>query len=486
LSAGGIAEMANTAQLRRSINARFTWVSAGLQIALSLRLVISSTGSGSAAEFSVNPVPSVTLSTDGTYLVNKANDQPFFMTGDAAWDLAVQLDRSDVLRYLAARHRQGFNTLWVGLTDRVFQKGAPNNFYGYPPFNGAAPFERYNVNYWAYIDWVLRQTANYGMIVIANPNFVGLSDADGWLAQLLAASPSTLTAWGRFLGNRYKSYPNLIWEVGGDADVINIPGLAAQIAYVANGIKSVDANHLMTVEVCRVCPGGPYSSRDGFGDPSWLDLNWVYATQPEIPAVPQTNYMKYTQPPAAGIMGEDWYELEHSMTPALSRQEGYGAILGGAYLGRIFGNNAIWTFNGPMERAGDPSWQSQLYSVGSVQQGVLGQLFEAREHWKLVPDISKTVMTGGNGSGSALAVTARTKDGQTIISYIPTRRVVTINMSAITDPESEAVAWWFNPRTAAVHEVGTYAARGSRRFMPPSSDDWALVIDSKAAGLGAP
>ncbi len=206
-----------------------------------------------------------------------------------------------------------------------------------------------------------------------------------------------MTAYGKFLGNRYKSYPNIIWVLGGDADPAQT-SIYTKLSNLATGIKSVDAVHLMTFEASRFTngkpvPGGGYSSLDVLsGPPSWLDLNWVYLVPTSIPTGAASNYTR--SPWLPPLLGEDYYELEHSMTAFQLRQEGYWAILSGAYLGRIFGNEAIWTFNSPnAETPGIPTWQSQLGSVGSVEQSILGALFRSREHWKLVPDIDHLAMT---------------------------------------------------------------------------------------------
>ena len=187
------------------------------------------------------------------------------------------------------------------------------------------------------------------------------------------------------------------------------------------------------------------------------------------------------------MMGEDWYEGEHSMTALQVREETYWEALNGCYLGRLFGNDAIWTMGGPSETMG-ATWQSQLSSNGSVTQQYLGTLMRSREFWKMAADITNTYLTSGYGSGSTLSVLSRTSDGQTMIAYIPNGNAttVTINMAGITDAGSQAKCWWYNVQTAATTLIGTYANSGSKTFTPPDSNDWVLVIDSNAAALPAP
>src|SRR5208337_5549815 len=177
-------------------------------------------------------------------------------------------------------------------------------------------------------------------------------------------------------------------------------------------------------EACRECSQGASLGQQstleayaylGEGVPSFMGLNWAYAKDPEVITECQAAYNSASGGAIPPLMGEDTYELDSSVTSAQVRTEGYWEILSGCYLGRMFGNDAIWTFNSPNFQPPGPSWQSQLSSVGSVGQENMGALFRSREHWLLVPDINHTVLTAGYGSGTTISVAARTSDGQTII-----------------------------------------------------------------------
>ena len=62
-------------------------------------------------------------------------------------------------------------------------------------------------------------------------------------------------------------------------------------------------------------PNGGYSSVDAhiiaYGSvQSWLDFNWVYQTGPTVASGAQRCYSQGLP----CLMGEDWYELDHSET----------------------------------------------------------------------------------------------------------------------------------------------------------------------------
>jgi hypothetical protein len=418
---------------------------------------------------------------------------PCFACGEDAAYLNEQLLKSDVEIYLSDRAARGFNVIWLIPVDKVYQSNPPYDAYGNAPFKGA-DFSNFNEAYWNYVDYVMQRCLRYGITVLLMPAFMGLNAKVGYYDDFFRQSDTTLQGYGTFLGNRYKSFPNLIWLLGGDADPNNRPEWA-KLNTLAVGIKAADPGHLMTIEACRfrdasggggAVPNGGYSSVDAhmiaYGSVQpWLDINWVYQTAPTCASGAQRCYSQGKP----CLLGEDWYELDHSMTAAGLRAEGYGAILGGCTLGRLFGNQQIWPFNSP--NSGNPStmpsWQSQLSSEGSVGQQLLGKLFRSRSHHLLAPDTSNAVMMTGASSGS---VCARTSDGKTIIAYLPTSQTVRINMSEITDEGGKASCHWFNPSTGTVIEIGNLATSGTHDFTSPDSNDWVLVIDSAKAALRAP
>jgi hypothetical protein len=432
------------------------------------------------------------LSADKTHLVNTFTNEPVFITGDAPQTISVMLSQADVDTYLADRAARGYNAIWVILIDQHDQTSPPKDYYGNSPFDGAW-YTNEDSAYWANQDWVIQQAASYGITVFANISFVGVSGEGYDYSDLLASSDATVQAYGAWLGNRYKNYSNIVWLLGGDTDLTN-SGIPSKIADFATGLESADPNHLITFEACRAAcsetnSGNGVSALQAYGGtpPSWLNINFVYNTDPTVVSGCQTAFSTAgTLPP---LMGEDWYELEHSMTGFQVREEGYWEALSGCYLGRLLGNNAIWSFNSPnAEISGDPAWQTELSSIGSVGEQYLGALMRSREHWLMVPDTTNTYLTAGYGSGSTLSVLSRTSDGQTMIAYIPNGNAttVTINMAGITSSSSMANAWWFNPSSAAATLIGTYANSGTNNFTPPDSNDWVLVIDDASANLAAP
>jgi hypothetical protein len=459
---------------------------------------VATNSAGGAAETVVPPGQLMTLDPTRKFLINSSTSKPVFITGEDAFSLEVQLSDEDVRYYLADREARGFNAIWVGLADNTYSNHPPKDFYGNVPFNGA-DFTNENPAYWKRVDQTLSWAAADGITVFASPAFVGYGCKVAYCGSYRNSSISVLSAYGKFLGSRYKGFSNIIWLIGGDADPAD-GDVQAKLYALSKGIKSADGVHVMTTENYRGS-----SSEDVWSGSPWLDLDALYLKPLDVPAKANADYQAGNYPV---FMMEDWYEGEHSMTELDIRKEGYWAVLSGCTLGRLFGNSTIWNFNW-REAPSDP-WKDQLGSVGSVGQSILGKLFRSREHWLLVPDIQHTVVTAGYDSrpsldlakerlrsivyqlpfrtGSDLSVAARASDGQTIIAYVPNGNAatITVDMSKISDPRWQAKCWWFNPRNGSNVLIGSFATSGRHKFTPPDAQDWVLVIDSLSAGLVAP
>jgi hypothetical protein len=434
---------------------------------------LASSASAATQAASYQPVYPLKLSADRKYLVDQ-NNQPFFITGDAAWSLIAQLNNADAVIYLSDRASRGFNAVIVNLLEHQFATKAPADINGDLPFAGTAFQSAENEAYFAHADYIIQQAGNYGIAVLLFPSYAGYAcGGEGWCAEMRAATNAQMYAWGQYVGDRYKNFPNIIWVIGADVDPAAYANLQTRLNQVALGILASDPNHsLMTGHNVR-----GKSAMDAWAGSSWLTLNTAYDTNSNMAAACASNYGRSGALPLFEI--EDYYEGEHSMTALQLREEAYWEVLSGCTAGRVFGNNPIWEFS-----YNSGNWKNSLGSAGSVQAALVGTLMRSREFWKMTPDLNHIVMTAGYQSGSTLAVTSRTADNQSIISYIPTQRTVTMDLTKVSG--ASAKAWWFNPQTGTATLISTFPTTGSQSFTPPDQNDWVLVIDDAAANLPAP
>ena len=417
----------------------------------------------------------IELSPDGSYLVDQG-DNPFFINGDTAWSLIVELSQASAETYLSDRAQKGFNLVLVNLIDNQFATNAPANLAGQAPFTTPGDFNTPNEAYFSHADWVINKAAENGIVVLLAPIYLGYEcGSEGWCAEVKASSLTTMRNYGRYVGNRYKSFPNIVWVIGGDTDPV-ANGVDQKMREFVAGVRELDKTHLITAH------NGPgQAAMDVWPSESWLNLNNVY-TYDNSYASALVQFNRAGAKPFFLI--ETSYENEHSSTPLSLRSQAYWTVLSGGIAGHVFGNCPMWHFNSTSRFCASSTWKSQLSSAGSTTMAYLGRLFTSRAFHMLVPDQGHMVLTAGFQSGTTYAAAARASDGSSVIAYIPTSRTVTIDLSQIAG--TSARAWWFNPRTAETTLINTYPTTGSTTFTAPDADDWVLVLDNASLDLPAP
>ena len=97
-------------------------------------------------------------------------------------------------------------------------------------------------------------------------------DQGGWTQTSLVNGTTRCQQYGQFLGNRYRNYPNIIWNFGNDFQLWRTQLNDAVILAIADGVRSTDPNHLITIEL-------DYPVSESQDDPNWIpriNMNSVY------------------------------------------------------------------------------------------------------------------------------------------------------------------------------------------------------------------
>ena len=211
----------------------------------------------------VQPLPAYPLkkSANGRYLVD-SKGAPFLVAGDAPQALMVKLSEADADLYFSNRVSHGFNALWINLLCRPGTGGRKDGttFDGILPFTATDDLSKPNEAYFARCDRMMSLAQKYGLLVILDP-----AETIDHLKILVTNGPEKCRTFGRYLGERYKRFPNMIWMSGNDFQTWREPKSDEAALAVAKGIRDADPDHLQTVEL-------NYEVSGSLDDPNWEPL----------------------------------------------------------------------------------------------------------------------------------------------------------------------------------------------------------------------
>lgn len=422
------------------------------------------------------------VSPNRRYLVDRRND-PFLIVGDSPQALFVNVSVAQANYFLANRKAAGFNTVWVNLLCAKYTGGRPDGstYDGIRPFRRQGDLATPNEAYFARADAMIRLAAKHRMAVLLDPIETGSG-----LKVLRDNGVAKAHAFGRYLGARYRKFPNIVWMSGNDFQSWRSPSDDALVLAVARGIKATDPSHLQTVEL-------DYLDSGSLEDSNWKGLISLDAAYTYLPTYARVlkEYRREDHLPV--VMVEATYEGEGDYRgPRTLRRQEYWTMLSGA-TGQLYGNKYTWPF---LEE-----WQAHLNTVGSRQMTYVTNLFAQHRWFDLVPDDDHSVVVSGyglySGYGRAFAGTrpyrpprrgqdtnyvtaARTPDGRLVMAYVPEGQTIGVDMSKLA---TGVRARWYDPTRGTYRRVAgsPFDNAGTREFSPPGKNgdgdtDWVLVL----------
>ncbi len=417
---------------------------------------------------------------------------PFFWLGDTAWTLFQQSEK-DIEFYLADRAERGFNVIQC----MVLRTILPENKDLTPCHSGALPFAsfeplQFNEAYFAHIDFIVNCAARHGLRV-------AMAAMWGSNAATMFRDPERDNySYARFLAERYKDRPNVIWIASGEYEKI-IPSWKEKmppaiderqkrlLSRLGEGLRDgSEGRNLITIHPI-------FTSARDFHDAPWLDFNMqqTYGNLPPNIVRIAEDYAR--TPPKPVLNGEPGYERRpakdkaEEMTPWHLRNEAYWSVFSGG-AGFTYGAHGVWEF--------EEDWREALEREGGSQMRHLRWLIESRPMRDRVPRRKAIVSDLGAPKNQTAIVAAGAADGGWLMVYSAGGRPFEIDMASVSG--AKARAWWFNPRDGLAVDSEGRAAKapfaelptaGAAAFAPPSSgegQDWVLVLDDDARGFGAP
>lgn len=424
------------------------------------------------------------------------NGKPFFYLADTGWELLHRLSKADAEKYLENRREKGFTVIQTVALAELDGLNTPNA-EGEKPLIDNNP-EKPNEKYFAHVDWVIKKAAEKGI-------FIGLLPTWGdkwnrkWGGGPEIFTPENAMIYGKFLGERYKNSPNIIWILGGDRPVET--EIHQQIIRsMAHGLREGDGgSHLISFH-----PTGGSGSAQYFHNEDWLDFNMrqnghsISYTDRYHQALDDYNLT----PAKPVIDAEPVYEDHpidfnaekngHSVATDVRRPL-YWDLFSGA-CGHTYGHHSVWQMwspdKEPINRPLMP-WYEAIDQPGAGQMKYGRLLMESRPFQTRVPDnsiiVADKVPTAVPGAGIYQFVATRDQDGTYAMVYVPVGRKFSVRMEVIKG--KEVTAWWYNPRNGKATLIGKYPNTGTQSFLSPEpgeNTDWILVLDDASKKYPAP
>jgi hypothetical protein len=400
------------------------------------------------------PVFPIKVSENRRYFIDQ-NNNPVFWLGTTQWQIFREYTLDEVRTTLEKVKGNGFvfvQAMLMGVGD-----GTKHNVYGQKPWINNDPLTP-NEAYFKNVDSVIR---------IARDNNLVFSVTLYHQRYRKYITLKNARAWAKWLAQRYKDVPNIVWSMTPEAKQEFIPVLRE----LAAGLHEGDGGyHLITFKP----DPAPYSS-SFIHNEDWLDFNSMQTWNGVKLIYPMVTNDYNLKPVKPVLMAEGAYEAGSEygfdVTPLWIRRQAYYSYLAGAH--HTYGHNDSWRVL--------PTWKKALDAPGARQMGVLKKIFLGRkEWWYLVPDQS-IFASGGQTGGDVLNLAAHHKNGEWIMVYLGSKSSFSINMNKIT-AGSKVNAFWIDPKNGDSVPIGSFSNTAVRSFSTPDEWEDAILILETSGG----
>jgi hypothetical protein len=403
----------------------------------------------------------IKVSANGRYFVDQTGN-PVFWLGTTQWELLRGYSLDDAATILTKIKERGFAFVQVMGSD----DGARANVNGDKQWADSNPLTP-NEAYFKHVDAV---------VGIAQRLNLAISFTVFHQRHRERITVGNARAWGKWIAERYKDVPGIIWSTTPVAEAASVPLLRELVA----GLREGDGGrHLVTAKP----DPSPHSSSFAHGEglfnfnsiQTWGDVQLIY---------PMVTHDYRLTPVTPVLMAEGSYEegseYGYEVTPLWIRRQAYYSYLAGGH--HTYGHNDSWRIL--------PTWKRALDAPGAMQLGILKRIFLNREEWwNLVPD--QSVLTdGGKTEGRVLTLAARHRDGKWIMVYwggkdtgsvykwirgLFVKRTISVEMNKLA-ASATVDASWIDPRTGDVVPIGRFANRGIHSFSVPGGWEDAILL----------
>ena len=246
--------------------------------------------------------------------------------------------------------------------------------------------------------------------------------------------------YGRWLGSRYKSAPNMVWMMGGDRPCAGFEEVWRELAA---GLREGDGGvHLVSYHPCF-----GRSSADYFHQDETLSFNMIqtwaewFSVHPAVLSdVVRTPPSPWSTPRARTRAG-----------PSIRRGRSRRSSCGGRPGGRSWPAASI-----PTARTRCGAWRRggrrRSTPRGPTQVARMKQILTSRGWWDLLPD--QSLFASGVGSDQTLNAAMRSGRGDHAIVYLASACKAVLHLDKIAGRRVRAT--WVNPATGDCGDAGAY------------------------------
>ena len=379
----------------------------------------------------------IKVSPDGRHFVDRTG-APFFWLGDTAWPLFAQYSKEQAEGYLTNRAAKGFTVIqgvlaW-GLGSGMEQKTPMANALGHKPWLDDDPAKP-NPAYFAHVDHLVDFANRQGLVLAMLPTW------GYYVKESPVINAKNARAYGRWLGERYETKPNILWVNGGDRTPTGFEDVFRELA---KGLREGDAGaHLITYHPC-----GWRSSAQFFHDEDWLDFNMIetWTEWSKIHPAVLSDALRTPRKPV--VLGEGAYEdgpeyPQGPITPLVIRRQAWWTAMAGGF--HTYGQNQMWRM--------EPGWDKTFDTPGAAQVCLMRKILTDATWWTLVPD--QGAFATGIGSERTLNAAMRSADGKRVLVYLSSPTTVFLHLDKIEAKNAKAT--WISPVTGEKKDGGTFA-----------------------------
>jgi Protein of unknown function (DUF4038)/Putative collagen-binding domain of a collagenase len=495
-------------------------------------LLLSIPGLQQSTNVMADDSPSLRGSENGRFLVDE-DGSGFFPIADTAWALAWRLKRDEVETYLERRSEQQFNTIALVAFPSFDGNVVIPNAYGdhafavssrgawdplHPvttPGNDSQDASEYD--YWDHLEFIVDSAESRGMVVILLPAW-GVCVAGDWGSGKPTGDLIFDTASGyqysRWIGQRFRNKPNVIWMIGGDRSAVYgnrdyrdvFRAMAEGVADGINGINQQDQQADYTTTLMSYHPRKwmPNSS-EWFHNEPWLDFNSIQDQPSDQIIATELDYG--LSPIKPTWLFEGGYEFRRNTYKAWQiRFQSWQTVFAGGF-GVTYGSMNVFAFDSdaadpdePVTPAKSRKWQVSLDEPGAMDMQHLLSLMTSMSNDQFldrIPDQSLIEgdaggMDGNEGIRSTRLQATRGAKGDYALVYSANGRDISLKMDRLDAGQMDA--FWFNPRTGQyrvqdretadlkpfMKNIASGPTAPVQKFDPPGEvgdgNDWVLLL----------